>query len=249
MLALGSWFVTNVPVRPDNKRQFMEDGLIDHHAEAARRPISAILDDLVARRANVLCGGMAFLMQKVAESASYKCFTLNLGSSTRPVSHVIVVADIGVDSEEYAVYDPFFGYFISDVKGRPIGLNAIIAAVRRRGRKLNNIKLRRMGPRHKLAVTTAEYAKYAEISSNDPRMQFVDGGKYMAWPVDLKAYAAAFGRELLDWLDRSNNALAGPSVFDLLRFPLGTSGQPFALEVEAILRSAFEPGERHQARS
>jgi hypothetical protein len=54
--------------------------------------------------------------------------------------------------------------------------------------------------------------------------------------------SAHFGRQLLSWLaDR----IGQPSVFDLVRFPLGTSGSARAMQFETMLRDEFRHSPPH----
>ena len=246
MSALCAWFVRHVAIRPSNIGLGIPDGLIDHHAEVATRPLAAILDDLVSLRACVLCGGMALLVQQAAVAIGYSAFCLNLGDPDSHLTHVVVLVEyVGRGAKTCALYDPFFGYFIADDRGRPADLWAIVAAVRSRRDELRRLHLKRLGPRYKAVIATPAYLDQIDSLAPQrlrarPPFQGVDAGdtKLLAWDADLRAYGATFARSVLDWL---KTRMTNPSVFDLLRMPLGTSGEAAAMDIMDRLRSTLSP--------
>jgi hypothetical protein len=181
---------------------------------------------------------MALLMQSILVEAGHEAFCINFGDADGPISHVLVLAAVESGGcKEFAVYDPFLGLYIADEDG-PASLSTIASAVK--AQSVSPLRFRRIGSRYKRALVTTAYAAALGtghrwvLPLGASRRSAISGGPEVQ--VDLKILAAVFGRDLQRWLVRS---VKPATVFDLIRFPLGTSGEAGALALADTLSRTF----------
>jgi hypothetical protein len=211
MLSLTRWFIMHIP--------YAFDFLIDHHAELASRDVHEILDDLQHMRNGVKCGGMTTLMACLAKRAGFDAIELNFG--TNGASHAVVLVDIG--KGERVIYDPTLGYFSGKADGTPASIQTIIDFI---GQDLGaELQWFPVEPREKRILFGHDTRLPVHLSST-----ITDIDRYRRCAtIDLDLFAAYS----LGLVSRcADTQLTGvTSLFDYLRFPIGTSGEA---EAEAI---------------
>jgi len=219
MCALATWFVTHVA--------FSYDFTFDHHAEVASRPLDDILCDLTAMKFGAMCGALSLLMAGVARRAGYDAIELNFGGAQSEETHVMVL--VTVADGERVFYDPMFGCFSGKADGAPASIAAIIETLREgRGDELRWINV---GPRERPLLFRSDHAAPLPLISP---VRKLDHSRSVAM-IDLDFLAAVIWGAIWRWGRSKKPGIS--SVFDCLRFPLSTSGEPAAEEIAQQLRS------------
>jgi hypothetical protein len=240
---LAAWLVQNIPIRPTNAGLGLgvRDGLIDHDAELGRRPVEAVLASLASYDGCVLCGGMALLMFETLRKASFSVALVNVGElGVGRASHVLAFVDVGAPGQmRWGVYDPFLGLYIG-TEASSTNLADILDALR--AGHGGTLRFARLGPRWKPALATRDYLDRAHPANlgitRYRNLQQLPYGS-MRFEVDLRAYGAAFARQVKQSLA---HRIPDATALDLLRFPISNSGGADAVAIAAALASCTPQG-------
>ena len=216
MTSLAAWFVRHIP--------FSYDFAIDHHSELAVRPLADILRDLIRLECGCMCGGLSLLMAQLAKQEGYDALELNFGRLDGPESHVIVL--VGKPGY-HVIYDPTFGCFSSDAEGRPVSIETA-TDILRRGRS-TELHWTPFAPRERLFLFARSNEGMLPLKSEKTEL----GDDRFVASVDLDAFADIAWSKMLEWARTRRQDCR--SSFDLLRFPLGTSGEPKVTKIAELL--------------
>lgn len=219
MKSLTEWFVRCVP--------FSYDFAIDHHAELARRSVEDILFDLSMMRCGCMCGGLSLLMARVARQEGYDAIELNFGNNYGEETHVVVL--VGEYGSDRVIYDPTFGCYSGNIDGAPVSIQTVIDLLRRNlGSELRWVPF---GPRERPVLFGHNPARSVPLKS--PITPLDDQRNVAMANLDLFAKITS---ELM-WQWARTQRRETNSLFDCLRFPIGTSGEAEAQAIAAQLRA------------
>jgi hypothetical protein len=170
------------------------------------------------RQRGVMCGAIAEMMRVAAVADGIEAYGLNCGQREGPdhgrASHVTVVAR---NEQGYAIYDPMLGRYIGTIDQIMAGRAPVIYVADRRPWMIERELLpvaRRLDP--------------GAVPVEQP------DGRYLV-QIGMKAFAHAMDEVMLAWL---KTKLPNPSLADLFRFPLSTTGEA---TIENITRQLAAP--------
>ena len=219
MCALTSWFVRNVAIS--------DDIVIDHHDALATRFFDDILVDLIDMKYGTMCGGLSSFMSRAAKLKGYDAIAMNFGNRSGIESHVLVLVATG--NGERISYDPTFGCYSGNRDGAPVSAEAIIDLLRRgKGEDLRWIEI---GPRERPVLFRTDTLPQVPITSPIRRL---DQSRSVAMS-DLRLHASFAWFGIWEWGRAQKPGLR--TLFDCLRFPLGTSGEADAEALAEQFRS------------
>jgi hypothetical protein len=219
MCALTTWFVRHVAISGDI--------VIDHHDALGSRPFDDILADLVDMKYGTMCGGLSSFMGRAAKLKGYDAIAMNFGNESGVESHVLVLVATG--NGERIFYDPTFGCFSGNRDGAPVSAQTIIDLLRRgKGEDLRWVEI---GPRERPVLFRTDTLPQVPVISPIRR---IDQLRSMAM-CDLRLHGSFAWFGIWQWARAQKPGLR--TLFDCLRFPLGTSGEADAEALADQFRS------------
>jgi hypothetical protein len=219
MRALTTWFVRHVAIS--------DDIVIDHHDALSSRPFEDILADLVEMKFGTMCGGLSSFMARAAKLKGYDAIAMNFGNESGVESHVLVL--VTTDNGERIFYDPTFGCFSGNGDGTPASAQAIIDSLRQgKGEDLRWIEV---GPCERPVLFRTDTLPQVPIIS--PVRQ-IDQSRSVAM-CDLRLHGCFAWFAIWQWARAQKPGVR--TLFDCLRFPIGTSGEADAEALADQFRS------------